>query len=251
MQGSGPRACGRWPASTPRFSRPVTVCRSSVPPGSARPCPTPPSSSSRSEAQTLALMNVGAPLDRVIHEVEVPAHLGDQPYLRPIYDHPQFLVRNIWRLYGGWYDGEPDHLLPAPRAEQAREWITWPAVSTRSWPGPPNYESQGTCVWPATSSRWPWSPRPHPARPMSSGPRSMRHARRSSPRRWGAISSTTLRSRAGTAGAIWLGSGESGKRCLRLQRRCRLRASGSDGLGSRERASAPPRGLTLAPGAPS
>jgi alkyl sulfatase BDS1-like metallo-beta-lactamase superfamily hydrolase len=75
------------------------------------------------EAQTLALMNVGAPLDRVIHEVEVPAHLRDQPYLRPIYDHPQFLVRNIWRLYGGWYDGEPDHLLPAPRAEQAREWI--------------------------------------------------------------------------------------------------------------------------------
>jgi alkyl sulfatase BDS1-like metallo-beta-lactamase superfamily hydrolase len=75
------------------------------------------------EAQTLALMNAGAPLDRVIHAVEVPAHLRDRPYLRPIYDHPQFLVRNIWRLYGGWYDGEPDHLLPAPRAEQAREWI--------------------------------------------------------------------------------------------------------------------------------
>ena len=45
------------------------------------------------------------------------------PTSAPIYDHPQFLVRNIWRLYGGWYDGEPDHLLPAPRAEQAREWI--------------------------------------------------------------------------------------------------------------------------------
>ena len=53
----------------------------------------------------------------------MPAHLRDQPYLRPVYDHPQFLVRNIWRLYGGWYDGEPDNLLPAPRAEQAREWM--------------------------------------------------------------------------------------------------------------------------------
>ena len=71
------------------------------------------------EAQTLALMNVGAPLDRVIHEVEVPAPLRRAP-TPPIYDHPQFLVRNIWRLYGGWYDGEPDHLLPAPRAEVAR-----------------------------------------------------------------------------------------------------------------------------------
>ena len=51
------------------------------------------------EAQTLALMNVGASLDRVIHEVEVPAHLRDKPHLRPIYDHPKFLVRNSWRLY--------------------------------------------------------------------------------------------------------------------------------------------------------
>jgi alkyl sulfatase BDS1-like metallo-beta-lactamase superfamily hydrolase len=76
------------------------------------------------EAQTLALMNRGVTLDRVIHAVEVPAHLRELPYLRPVYDHPQFLVRNVWRRYGGWYDGEPDNLLPAPRAEQAREWVT-------------------------------------------------------------------------------------------------------------------------------
>jgi len=75
------------------------------------------------ESQTLALMNQGATLDRVLHEVEMPQHLLDKPYLKPVYDHPQFILRNIWRLYGGWYDGEPDNLLPAPRVEQAREWI--------------------------------------------------------------------------------------------------------------------------------
>ena len=75
------------------------------------------------ESQTLALMNQGKSLDTCIHEVEVPAHLRDQPYLRPVYDHPQFLVRNVWRRYGGWYDGEPDNLLPAPRAQQAKEWV--------------------------------------------------------------------------------------------------------------------------------
>jgi alkyl sulfatase BDS1-like metallo-beta-lactamase superfamily hydrolase len=75
------------------------------------------------EAQTLMLMNTGCSLDRVLHEVEVPAHLRDKPYLRPVYDHPQFIVRNVWRRYGGWYDGEPDNLLPAPRADQAREWV--------------------------------------------------------------------------------------------------------------------------------
>ncbi len=75
------------------------------------------------ESQVLALMNTGAPLDRVLHEVTIPAHLLEKPYLRPVYDHPQFILRNIWRLYGGWYDGEPDNLLPAPRKQQATEWL--------------------------------------------------------------------------------------------------------------------------------
>src|SRR4029078_1532405 len=76
------------------------------------------------ESQVLALMNAGAPLDRVLHEVEMPQHLLAKPYLRPGYDHPQFILSNICRLYGGGCDGEPDNLLPAPRAEQAREWVS-------------------------------------------------------------------------------------------------------------------------------
>jgi len=76
------------------------------------------------ESQAVAIMNTGAPLDRVLHEVKIPERLLAKPYLRPVYDHPQFILRNVWRLYGGWHDGEPDNLLPAPRAEQAREWVT-------------------------------------------------------------------------------------------------------------------------------
>ena len=75
------------------------------------------------EDQTLALMNRGLPLDRIIHEVAVPHRFDAVPYLQPVYDHPQFLVRNIWRRYGGWYDGEPDNLLPAPRRDQASAWL--------------------------------------------------------------------------------------------------------------------------------
>ncbi|MEJ7720100.1 MAG: alkyl sulfatase dimerization domain-containing protein [Ilumatobacteraceae bacterium] len=75
------------------------------------------------ERQTLELMNLGVTLDRVIHEVTVPERFADLPYLQPVYDHPQFIVRNVWRRYGGWHDGEPDHLLPAPRAQQAAEWV--------------------------------------------------------------------------------------------------------------------------------
>jgi len=29
-------------------------------------------------------------------------------------------VRNTWRLYGGWYDGNPANLKPAPEADVAR-----------------------------------------------------------------------------------------------------------------------------------
>jgi alkyl sulfatase BDS1-like metallo-beta-lactamase superfamily hydrolase len=67
--------------------------------------------------RTLACMNAGLPLDAILHEVQVDAQWLQRPYLRPLYDEPEFVVRNIYRLYGGWYDGNPSLLKP-PR-EQA------------------------------------------------------------------------------------------------------------------------------------
>jgi alkyl sulfatase BDS1-like metallo-beta-lactamase superfamily hydrolase len=69
--------------------------------------------------QTLALMNQGARLDDVLHGVVLPEALLARPYLRPTYDDPRFIIRNLWRLYGGWWDGDPAQLLPAPRAALA------------------------------------------------------------------------------------------------------------------------------------
>ena len=76
------------------------------------------------EQQVLALMNEGASLDTILHTVKISDDALGKPYLRPVYDHPQFLIRNVWRFYGGWYDGEPDRLLPAPRTDEAREWVS-------------------------------------------------------------------------------------------------------------------------------
>jgi len=70
---------------------------------------------------TLALMNAGAPLSAILHEVQVPDHLVDRPWLQPIYDEPEFIVRNVWRLYGGWWDGDPAALKPAAPTALARE----------------------------------------------------------------------------------------------------------------------------------
>jgi alkyl sulfatase BDS1-like metallo-beta-lactamase superfamily hydrolase len=71
--------------------------------------------------ETVRLMNEGASLEEVIHAVEAPAELLAKPYLRPIYDDPEFIVRNVWRLYGGWYDLDPASLKPAAASELGAE----------------------------------------------------------------------------------------------------------------------------------
>jgi alkyl sulfatase BDS1-like metallo-beta-lactamase superfamily hydrolase len=74
--------------------------------------------------ETVRMMNEGARLDDIIHSVRAPQSLLEKPYLQPIYDEPEFIVRNVWRLLGGWHDGNPAHLKPAPDAEIASEVAT-------------------------------------------------------------------------------------------------------------------------------
>jgi len=71
--------------------------------------------------QTLTLMNDGARLADALATVTPPRHLAERPYLQPFYDEPEFIVRNIWRLYGGWWDGNPANLRPAHERALALE----------------------------------------------------------------------------------------------------------------------------------
>jgi alkyl sulfatase BDS1-like metallo-beta-lactamase superfamily hydrolase len=70
---------------------------------------------------TLTMMNDGRRLEEIVAEVRVPESLLAKPYLRPTYDEPEFVVRNIWRLYGGWWDANPATLKPARDAAIAGE----------------------------------------------------------------------------------------------------------------------------------
>jgi alkyl sulfatase BDS1-like metallo-beta-lactamase superfamily hydrolase len=78
----------------------------------------------RLTVQTLELMNRGSSLDDILHAVSAPAALLAKPYLRPKYDDPEFVVRSIWHLYAGWFDGNPAHLKPAPAIELATELVS-------------------------------------------------------------------------------------------------------------------------------
>lgn len=71
--------------------------------------------------QTLTMMNAGARLDEILESVTYPEELLAKPYLRAVYDEPEFVVRNIWRLYGGWWDGNPARLKPPSDAVLAAE----------------------------------------------------------------------------------------------------------------------------------
>ena len=72
-------------------------------------------------AQVLEMMNAGETLDSIIHTVKVPQEVLAKPFMRPLYDEPEFVVRNIWRLYGGWWDGAASRLKPSPDAVLANE----------------------------------------------------------------------------------------------------------------------------------
>ena len=71
--------------------------------------------------ETLRRMNAGQRLDSIVNEVRPPEDVLERPWLKPVYDEPEFVVRNIWRLYGGWYEGNPAHLKPAPDVELSHE----------------------------------------------------------------------------------------------------------------------------------
>jgi len=75
-------------------------------------------------AGVIVLLNADASLDDALHSVKVPDELLSLPWLRPFYDEPEFVVRNIWRTYGGWWDGNPAHLLPPRQATLATEVVS-------------------------------------------------------------------------------------------------------------------------------
>ena len=72
-------------------------------------------------AEVIERMNAGARLDEIVHEVTVADDVLSRPFLRPLYDEPEFVIRNVWRRYGGWWDGDPATLKPAPASALAAE----------------------------------------------------------------------------------------------------------------------------------
>jgi glyoxylase-like metal-dependent hydrolase (beta-lactamase superfamily II) len=71
-------------------------------------------------ARTLAALEAGSPPHTdIVRSVAIPPH--DEPWLQPLYDEAEFIIRNVLRYYGGWWTGRPSELKPSPRDAVARE----------------------------------------------------------------------------------------------------------------------------------
>lgn len=70
--------------------------------------------------RTLDVLNDGAPPHAdIVHRVRLPE--SDSPWLQNVYDDAEFIVRNVIRFYGGWWNGRPSELMPPRRASLALE----------------------------------------------------------------------------------------------------------------------------------
>jgi alkyl sulfatase BDS1-like metallo-beta-lactamase superfamily hydrolase len=74
--------------------------------------------------QVVEGLNKDIPVDEMIHQVQLPDHLKNHPYLPFVYSRPEFAVYNIYRWYHGYYDHNPANLLPRPKKEVNRELLS-------------------------------------------------------------------------------------------------------------------------------
>ena len=63
--------------------------------------------------EVVARMNRGMGVVEILHDLEYPPELFDQPWMKPIYGDPDYIVRDIFRKETGWWDRNPTNLHPA------------------------------------------------------------------------------------------------------------------------------------------
>jgi len=58
-------------------------------------------------------LNRGMGVLEIVHDLDYPAELFDQPWMRPLYGCAEYIVRDVFRAETGWWDRNPTNLHPA------------------------------------------------------------------------------------------------------------------------------------------
>nr|CEL73815.1 TPA: alkyl sulfatase, putative [Toxoplasma gondii VEG] len=69
--------------------------------------------------QTVRFMNKGFFVNDIAHQVKLPEHLANHPFLQPFYGTVPWAVRAIFTHYMGWYSGQPEDLAVMTTQEKA------------------------------------------------------------------------------------------------------------------------------------
>lgn len=64
-------------------------------------------------------MNSGMDEAEIVADMTYPDDMFDQPWMRPTYGAPDYIVRDLYREENGWWDRNPTTLHPAPPADAA------------------------------------------------------------------------------------------------------------------------------------
>jgi len=70
-------------------------------------------------SEVVRRMNLGMDEHQVLADMTYPDELFDQPWMRPTYGAPDYIVRDIYREENGWWDRNPTTLHPAAGADAA------------------------------------------------------------------------------------------------------------------------------------
>ncbi len=69
----------------------------------------------------VACLNKGMILEETINTLQMPEELMNSKWLPPLYGHPVFIARGIFKRYAGYYSGHPAELFPPDYADVGRE----------------------------------------------------------------------------------------------------------------------------------
>lgn len=71
----------------------------------------------------VSCLNKDMILEKTVNSLKMPEELMNSKWLPPLYGHPMFIARGIFKRYAGYYSGHPAELFPPAYAEVGREVI--------------------------------------------------------------------------------------------------------------------------------
>jgi glyoxylase-like metal-dependent hydrolase (beta-lactamase superfamily II) len=71
----------------------------------------------------VACLNKGMILEETVNSLKMPSELMNSKWLPPLYGHPVFIARGIFKRYAGYYSGRPAELFPPDYAAVGQEII--------------------------------------------------------------------------------------------------------------------------------